>query len=140
MTFDYKSIRARLNKRGLKATPQRLAVLQALIAMENHPDTEEIIEYVVSKNPAISQATIYRALDTLADHKIINRIKTESGRMRFDANTEPHFHLYDLNGECIKDYSDPELREYLHDYFEKKGIPSFTLSEIKLQLIGQIQD
>ncbi len=140
MEFDYREIKKRLNKKRLKATPQRLAVLQALNQLKNHPDTEEIIAFVTKHHPTISQATVYRTLETLADNQIINRIKTGSGRMRFDANTEPHFHLHDLSGECIKDYQDKDLQEYLRQYFEKKHIPHFHLSEIKVQLIGQIQE
>ena len=139
MQFDYQEIKKKLGEKGLKGTPQRIAILKALFAMKNHPDTEEIIEFVTYHNPSISQGTIYRTLDLLADHKIISRIQTGSGRMRFDANTEPHFHLYDNVGDKIKDLIDEDLQKYLTDYFKEKQIPNFKLNEINVQLIGQIQ-
>ena len=138
MQFDYHDIKKKLNEKGLKATPQRIAVIKALYALKNHPDTEEIIEYVIKHNPSISQGTIYRTLDLLADHKIIKRLRTESGRMRFDANTQPHFHLYDKNGDLIMDIFDEQLLHYLNHYFAKKNIPGFRLEDIRLQLIGQL--
>ncbi len=139
MQFDYQIIKKKLGEKGLKATPQRIAILKALYAMKNHPDTEEIIEFVCYHNPSISQGTIYRTLDLLTDNKIIRRIQTGSGRMRFDANTEPHFHLYDNVGDKIKDLIDEDLQKYLSDYFKEKQIPNFELNEINVQLIGQLR-
>ena len=39
-------IRSKLIEKGLKVTPQRMAILEAIIVLNNHPTAENIIEYI----------------------------------------------------------------------------------------------
>ena len=45
---------ARCRKRGLAVTPQRLAVIRALLASENHPSPHEICAAVRRRHPHVS--------------------------------------------------------------------------------------
>ncbi len=130
-------IRNALNSHGLKATPQRIAVYRAILQLKNHPDTDQIIAKVTAENPTISGGTIYKTLDTFAEYNIISRIKTDSGRMRFDHITENHHHLYDKSTDRIVDYTDEKLNLMISDYFKKKSIEGFKPTDIKLQIIGK---
>ena len=131
------NIRKALNSHDLKVTPQRIAVYRALLQLNNHPDTDQIIAEVTEENPTISGGTIYKTLDTFAEKNIISRIKTDSGRMRFDHITENHHHLYDKSTDRIEDYSDEELNLLISEYFAKKSIKGFEPTDIKLQIIGK---
>ncbi len=133
-------IRNALNSHGLKATPQRIAVYRAILQLKNHPDTDQIIAKVTEENPTISGGTIYKTLDTFAEYNIISRIKTDSGRMRFDHITENHHHLYDKSTDRIVDYTDEKLNLMISDYFKKKSIKGFKPTDIKLQIIGKFTE
>jgi len=133
-------IRHALNSHGLKVTPQRIAVYRALLQLNNHPDTDQIIAEVTAKNPTISSGTIYKTLDTFAENSIISRIKTDAGRMRFDHITENHHHLYDKSTDRIGDYMDDELNLLISDYFKKKDINGFEPTDIKMQIIGKFTE
>ncbi len=130
-------IRNRLVEKGLKVTPQRMAILEAIINLNNHPTAENIIDYIRKNNPNIATATVYKVLDALIENGLIRKVKTERDIMRYDAHLEKHHHLYSTDSDRIEDYSDDELNELLEKYFEKKGIPGFKIEDIKLQIIGQ---
>ena len=127
-------IRDKLKDKGLKVTHQRLAILEAIYALNNHPSAEMIMEYIKDTHPGISNATIYKVLDALNEKQLINRVKTEKDIMRYDAILENHHHLYCSESEEIKDYMNQDLDQLLKEYFEKHGIENFKIEEIKLEI------
>lgn len=130
-------IRNKLVEKRLKVTPQRIAILEAITKLNNHPTAENIIEYIRRNHPNIATATVYKVLDALAANELIKKVKTDRDIMRYDAITENHHHLYCAESDRIEDYFDTELNEMIGDYFAKKGIPDFEISDIKLQIIGK---
>jgi len=132
-----KEIRNKLSTKGLKITPQRIAILEAIEKLNNHPTAENIIEYIRRNHPNIATATVYKVLDALASNNLIKKVKTDRDIMRYDAITENHHHLYCAESDRIEDYFDTELNEMIGDYFAKKGIPDFEIDDIKLQIIGK---
>lgn len=135
--MDLTEIRNRLVNKALKVTPQRIAVLEAIITLDNHPAAENIIEYIRKNHPNISTATVYKVLDTFVSCGLIKRVKTETGVMRYDAIIESHHHLYCSESDRIEDYNDEELNRLLETYFTRKGIPGFKIEDIKLQIVGK---
>ena len=127
----------KLIEKGLKVTPQRIAILEAIVKLNNHPTAENIIEYIRKNHPNIATATVYKVLDALVSSELIKKVKTERDIMRYDAIMESHHHLYCSKSDRIEDYNDNELNEMLDNYFEKKGIPDFKIEDIKLQIIGK---
>jgi Fur family transcriptional regulator, peroxide stress response regulator len=135
-----KEIRDKLIEKGLKVTPQRIAILEAIVVLNNHPTAENIIDYIRKNHPNISTATVYKVIDALVEKELLKRVKTDKDVMRYDAVMENHHHLYCSASDRIEDYYDNELNELLDEYFEKKGIPNFKIEDIKLQIIGKFID
>jgi len=52
---------------GLKITPQRLAVLEAIIRLNNHPTADNIIDHIKQNHPNIAVGTVYKTLETLVE-------------------------------------------------------------------------
>lgn len=68
MTYTAASLKAELNERGWRLTPQReeiLRVFQNLPAGE-HLSAEDLYNHLLSKNSPISLSTIYRTLKLMA--------------------------------------------------------------------------
>ncbi len=134
------NIREWLPKAGLKITPQRIAVFEAVLSMRDHPTAEKIIEHVRNNHPNVAVGTIYNTLETFADKGLITKVKTDGDAMRYDAFTEIHHHLYSKLSSRIDDYYDEELNNMLSVYFKNKRIPGFRVDEVKVQIIGQFTD
>jgi Fur family transcriptional regulator, peroxide stress response regulator len=122
---------------GLKITPQRLAVLEAIIRLNNHPTADNIIDHIKQNHPNIAVGTVYKTLETLVEKGIIRKVTTQNNTMRYDAITRKHHHLYFSDSDRIEDYYNEELNKLIEDYFEEKKIPNFAIEEVKLQIVGK---
>ena len=132
-----KSIPDKLSQAGLKITPQRIAVLEAVIELRNHPTAENVIDFIKTNHPNIAAGTVYKTLETFVAKGLIKKVKTDRDIMRYDAMTDPHHHLYCSSSDRIEDFMDPELLRIIEKYFETHKIPNFKIEDIKLQIIGE---
>jgi len=130
-------IRNRLIEKGLRVTPQRVAIYDAILKLLSHPTADEIIAVIKKDQPHIATGTVYKVLDSLVENGLIVKVKTEKDIMRYDAITENHHHLYCAESNRIEDYFDKDLNELIGNYFEQKRIPNFKIEDIKLQIIGK---
>lgn len=139
MTASIEYIKNQLVDKGLKVTPQRISVLEAVYLLGNHPTAEMITEHIKSTHPNIATGTVYKVLEVLVDNRLVKRVKTDKDAMRYDGILESHHHLYCSESEKIEDYIDEELDHMLEAYFRKKGIKGFQIEEIKLQINGKFE-
>jgi Fur family peroxide stress response transcriptional regulator len=80
-------------EKGLKITPQRLAVYEILLRRKDHPTVEEIYEEVKEIYPFVSLATVYRTVEILEELGFIKRVAYWGSSVRYDANVQEHDHL-----------------------------------------------
>lgn len=66
--------RDRLAEDGLRITNQRLAILEAALAREEHFTAEELLEHARAIDVSVSRATVYRALPILVASGILREI------------------------------------------------------------------
>ncbi|HPE55538.1 MAG TPA: transcriptional repressor [Bacteroidales bacterium] len=128
-----------LAEKGLKITPQRLVVMEALSETQ-HPTADNIIGYIRQNHPNIAIGTVYKTLETFVDNGIINKVKTEKDVMRYDSIIDHHHHLYCSESDRIEDYFDEELNQLLTSYFANKQIPGFQIEDVKLQILGKFKN
>ncbi|MFN0072657.1 MAG: Fur family transcriptional regulator [Chloroflexota bacterium] len=84
---------ARLRARGHRLTPQRYAVVRALVEGGEHPSAEQLFQRVTDAYPMMSPATVYKTLDTLKAAGEVLEIEFREGPNRYDATMPtPHPH------------------------------------------------
>lgn len=135
--MGFEAIKAHLAKKGLKATHQRLVVLQCLLMLKNHPSVEQVYEKIRPGNPTISLGTIYKTLETFVEAGIVQRVSTKEGAMKYDANLSRHDHIYSTNTQEIIDFEDEELSKIVENYINKKRIGNFKVNDIRIQIEGE---
>ena len=79
---------------------QRESIKEYLSTHFTHPTAERIYLDLRKEFPTISQGTVYRNLNLLAEQGEILRISSGNGPDRFDGNIHPHCHF--LCKECGK--------------------------------------
>jgi len=134
-----KKIIKQLKIKGVKVTPQRIAIINYLENTKSHPTAEVIFENVSQLYPTISLATIYNTLEKLEEINEIKKIKiSDESKVNYDSVMENHHHFYckkckkifDLNVDCtfskIKNF-DGNIIDEVHGYF--KGTCKDCLSQ-----------
>lgn len=98
----------RIRERGLRITGPRRAILRVLDESHDHPDVEELHRRVSAIEPGINIATVYRTMNTLAEHGLIERHSFSDGRARYETvSKEHHDHFINVEtGEVIEFRSD----------------------------------
>ncbi len=104
---------ARCRKRGIAVTPQRLAVIGALLASENHPSTDEIYGVVRRTHPHISFATVHRILEQFCQVGEARKVTLLHDLARYDGNVAPHHHVLCVRCRRVDDIEIPEVDKLL---------------------------
>jgi len=139
MEMTVEDLKKRIKDAGLRITPQRLAVLDA-VDRNNHPAADRVVKEIRKNHPNVATGTVYKILDTFVSRGIIRKIETRSGVMRYDTILQKHLHLTDGNSDRIEDYFDDELFELIQKYLQHKKIPGFQTADIKIKLTGKFTD
>ncbi len=82
---------ADLRARGLRITPQRIAIVKLFAGARTHPTAQDIFERLHADFPSMSFATVYNTLEALTQAGLSSTLRL-GGAARFDPNTAPHHH------------------------------------------------
>jgi Fur family peroxide stress response transcriptional regulator len=121
-------------------TPQRVAILEVINSLENHPTADDIINYLRLSYPSLSLSTIYKNLETFVHKGILRRLETGNEILRYDSVPENHHHLYSTESDEVKDYFNEDLNRILINYFRENKIPNFAINDFKLQITGKFTE
>jgi Fur family transcriptional regulator, peroxide stress response regulator len=100
---------ARCRGRGVKLTPQRLAIFEYLARHPDHPTAEDVYRDVLERYPTLSFATVYNTLELLAEMGEVRMVIVDELRRRYDVNTEPHRHAVCRQCRRIVDVCEHEI-------------------------------
>jgi len=92
-----------LRERGLKVTPQRRLIFEALQESTEHPSAEDIYRAVTEVMPDVSVATVYHTLNDLVAMGELVELDLGEGKMRYDPCTNGHCHLVCLGCRSVVD-------------------------------------
>ncbi len=131
---DIDRFRAILKEKGLKATPQRIAVHEAMLSL-GHASADMVVERMAAQGVDVTVSSVYNILSTLADLKIYGRRTSSNNKMYFDVNTFRHFHLYNYVDNEYKDVIDDELADLIESHFKGRRFRGLKVECIDVQII-----
>lgn len=91
MSLNNEAFAKELREAGLKATPQRVAIVACLAGDETHPTAQEIFDRLRPSFPGMAFATVYNTLSALMRKGRLSSLSL-GGATRFDPNVTPHHH------------------------------------------------
>lgn len=131
---EFKNI---LKKHSLKATPQRLAVHEAMISL-GHACADMVTEAIKEKGSAkVTLASVYNILTHMAMLGVYNYRLSANNKMYFDVNTFKHIHFYDQDNHVFRDVIDDELVAMIESHLSRKRIKGYKVESIDIQLVGR---
>lgn len=120
-----------LRLHNLKATPQRLAISDAMHT-HGHINIDSLYAIMLKKFNSISLATIYKNINLMLDNSFIQEVKLPQNKSVFEITKEVHSHLVCQKCEEVSDI-DLELQTILHEVQEQS---EFKVSKTNLVLSG----
>ena len=122
-----------LRTKGYKATPQRIAICRFAASSREHPTAGRIYDEVRKQHPTVSLATVYKTIDLLKWHHIIQELAIVDGDKRFDSNTKTHLNLICVKCGEIRDSDNPVIKDSVEKAAEEE---SFNITGQNLTLYG----
>lgn len=86
------ALRRTLHERGMRMTPQRQLVLDAVRVL-HHATPEQVCQQVQQATPTVNITTIYRALDLLEGLGLVRHTHLGHGAPVYSAEAHEHLHL-----------------------------------------------
>ncbi|GAB3063521.1 Fur family transcriptional regulator [Virgibacillus ainsalahensis] len=124
----------KIKKSNVRLTPQRVAVLEALLGSTSHPTAYEIYKEVGQKFSSISPATVYNNLHTLCKNGLAKELTFGNHSSRFDGDPTEHYHVICTKCGAIMDLHYPLLREVEALAEQTTG---FNISHHRLEIYGE---
>lgn len=105
---------AKFRNQGRRITPQRRAIVRALLNDGNHPTADEVLTHVRREMPSISLATVYNTLHEMEDLGLLKELDFGLGlaERRYDLIMEEHDHLICLRCGHVEDV--PRVADVLY--------------------------
>jgi Fur family peroxide stress response transcriptional regulator len=100
------SIIKQLKEKGLKVTPQRLAIIEVLLENKDlHPGARFLYKEAKKKKKSLSLSTTYATLNELSRQGIIKTLQFDKMEDRYEENLEEHINLICERCKKILDYN-----------------------------------
>lgn len=122
-----------LRARGYRMTSQRLAILHVLHHTGGHLSPVEVYEEARATLPSLTETTVYRTLEFLAENGLVRPGLTSSGHLVYEIARHEHHHLICRNcgGEMEVDH---ELIKSMYQTLETKS--GYKLTDSHLTFFG----
>lgn len=119
-----------LKEHGIRVSHQRLMILDFLVNNRNHPTADDIYKSLKSKDPILSQATVYNTLNLFVANNIASELEFNQSRKRYDFYQKHHSHFICENcGEIL----DLDINV---DNLKLEGLEEYEINKIDLTFRG----
>lgn len=131
MELDYQK---RLTDAGVKLSIQRLAIYAYIFENKNHPDIETIYLSLHPRFPTLSKTTVYNTMKLFEEKELVQFIKIEDDKLRFDCEMKNHIHFKCLNCNSIFDVFYKETED--HSKYNSMLPKGFVASSVQTYIWG----
>jgi Fur family ferric uptake transcriptional regulator len=129
-----------LRAAGLRQGGARRAVVEYLDGQDCCRSAQEIHDGIAARGRAVGVASVYRALDTLGELRLVQRVDAGDGVARFEpARTDHHHHHHLVCDDCgrVKPFTDEPLERALERAAGRLG---YALAQHDVVLRGACED
>lgn len=82
-----------LRARGFRVTSQRMAILHVLRHAHTHMSPAQVHKLARRQVPGLTEPTVYRTLQFLADHRFIQSAPKRGGHLVYQITASQHHHV-----------------------------------------------
>ncbi len=118
-------IKKRLQQAGLRATSQRIAILEVLEQSEEHLDAEAIFQQARRRDPSLGLATVYRTLNRFKALGLVQQryLRSDHSREYYErADKAEHYHFHCRGCGRIIELETARIRQAREELSARLGI------------------
>jgi Fur family peroxide stress response transcriptional regulator len=113
---------------GHRATPQRIAIYEALWTSGSHPTVSDIHEHAIKTDPSISLATVYKTLQLFSEIGLVREMGVRDGATRYDPDTKFHINLVCNKCGNVEDFDCVSIDEIVPNLEDQAGFQAQSYS------------
>ena len=125
-----------LRESGLKATIQRLSILE-ILQETGHGTIDDIYATVREKHASISLATVYKNIEMLLEKGVLTEVPISGRKSKYEIKKHDHIHLICQVCGSVEDETMEAIPQQLVRIAKKDD---FVLSQSQINLYGVCRD
>lgn len=125
------------NQKKNRQSKHRERILELLRSTDTHPTADWVYDQLKKEYSQLSLGTVYRNLTILLEMGLAKKIHFGSTYDRFEAKTEPHYHLICESCGKIRDFNMP-ITDDLNT--QATRLTGFKIHHHKLEFFGLCED
>ena len=110
MQYNRDNLADKLRAHGINPTHQRIEIAHALFSRCEHLSADQIMAIVNERHSETSKATVYNTLNLFLEKKLIREVLVDPNKVFYDPNTEPHYHMYNVQTGRLTDIDAGDVR------------------------------
>jgi Fur family ferric uptake transcriptional regulator len=122
-----------LDKKKMRKTPERFAILRRILMFPSHFTIESLMESMEQGSFHVSRATIYNTIQLLVEAQLVRRHVFEGLQVQYEkAGATPHSHLICTSCGKVKEVRDANFIAYMN----ARKFTAFTTNFYSLYVYG----
>ncbi len=110
MQYTRDNLGDKLRAHGINPTHQRIEIAFALFSRHEHLSADQVMAIVNERHSETSKATVYNTLNLFLEKLLIREVIVDPNKVFYDPNTEPHYHMYDLQSGRLTDIDAADIK------------------------------
>jgi Fur family ferric uptake transcriptional regulator len=129
-----------LNKKNLRITSQRQAIIDTVFSTEEHFTAEQLLEWSQRRDKSVSRATVYRTLPLLTESGLVREMDFGKDYKFYDPNYAAHpnhSHLICQDCDKIVEFESEKISKIEDEISQRLG---FSIKSERLQITGSCDE
>lgn len=138
--FAKEKFLAFIERKGLRLTAQRLAIIDTVFSTEEHFTAEQLLEWARRKDRSVSRATVYRTLPLLTESGLVSEMDFGKDFKYYDPNYAKHpkhHHIICQDCDRIVEFESEQIEQIEDEITHNLG---FRLKSQRIQINANCEE